>query len=54
MRIIDSHIHLWKKQNGLHNGKPVYSVGNGKSMFGGEVRQMMPRICLTAKTTLKC
>lgn len=49
MRIIDSHIHLWKKQNGLHNGKPVYSVGNGKSMFGGEVRQMMPPYMLNGE-----
>ena len=40
--IIDAHAHLWKKQNGIVNGKPVYDVGGGKSNFGGEVRQMMP------------
>ena len=40
--IIDAHAHLWKKQNGLVNGKPVYDVGGGKSDFGGEIRQMMP------------
>ncbi len=40
--IIDAHVHLWDRQNGLVNGKPVYSVGNGKSRFGDEVRQMMP------------
>ena len=40
--IIDSHVHLWKKQNGVHNSKSVYSLDNGKSMFDGEVRQMMP------------
>lgn len=40
--IIDCHAHLWKTQNGMVNGLPVYSVGNGKSNFGGEVRQMMP------------
>lgn len=40
--IIDAHAHLWKKQNGMVDGKAVYPVGNGKSNFGGEIRQMMP------------
>ena len=40
--IIDAHAHLWKKQNGIINGNPVYDVGGGKSDFGGEIRQMMP------------
>ncbi len=40
--IIDAHAHLWKKQQGLVNGKPVYDIGGGKSNFGGEIRQMVP------------
>lgn len=40
--IIDAHAHLWKKQNGIVNGKSVFDVGGGKSNFGGEIRQMMP------------
>lgn len=40
--IIDAHAHLWKKQSGKVNGKDVFPVGNGKSNFGGEIRQMMP------------
>lgn len=40
--IIDAHLHLWEKQNGMINGLPVEHVGNGKSSFMGEVRQMMP------------
>ncbi len=40
--IIDAHLHLWKKQQGMVNGKPVVGVGDGKSDFGGEIRQMMP------------
>ncbi len=40
--IIDAHAHLWKKQNGVVGGKPVYDIGGGKSDFGGETRQMMP------------
>ena len=39
---IDAHVHLWAKQQGRINGKPVVSAGNGKADFGGEIRQMMP------------
>ena len=40
--IIDAHLHLWDKQHGMVNGKPVYDIGGGKSDFGGVVKQMMP------------
>ena len=40
--IIDAHLHLWKKQQGMVNGKPVYDIGGGRSDFGGEIRQMLP------------
>ena len=40
--IIDAHAHLWKKQNGKVSGRDVFPVGNGKSNFGGEIRQMLP------------
>lgn len=40
--MIDAHLHLWQKQDGRVNGLPVYDIGGGKSMFGGEIRQMMP------------
>ena len=40
--IIDAHVHLWEKQHGMVNGKPVFDIGGGKSDFGGVVRQMMP------------
>ena len=49
--IIDAHAHLWKKQNGIVDGRKVYSVGNGKSNFGGEVRQMMPPFMLSGENT---
>ncbi len=29
--IIDAHAHLWKKQKGIVNGKPVFDVGRGRS-----------------------
>ena len=40
--IIDAHLHLWDRQHGMVNGKPVYDIGGGKSDFGGVVKQMMP------------
>ena len=40
--VIDAHLHLWDKQHGMVNGKPVYDIGGGKSDFGGVVNQMMP------------
>ncbi|MBR2407977.1 MAG: amidohydrolase, partial [Lachnospiraceae bacterium] len=45
--------HLWEKQNGRVNGKPVLGVGNGKSDFGGEVRQMMPPYMEDNKNTVE-
>lgn len=49
--VIDAHLHLWEKQNGRVNGRPVVGVGNGKSDFGGEIRQMMPPFMVDDKNT---
>lgn len=40
--MIDVHLHLWLKQQGMVNGLPVYSLGGGLSQFGDVVRQMTP------------
>ena len=40
--IIDAHAHLWKKQQGIVNGKTVFDIGGGRSNFGGEIKQMIP------------
>lgn len=42
MLIIDAHTHLWERQDGVVDNRPVFPIGGGKSNFGGEVRQMMP------------
>lgn len=39
---VDAHVHLWEKQEGCIGGLPVYGLGNGRAMFLGGVRQMMP------------
>ena len=51
--IIDAHSHLWKKQNGIVNGKPVFDIGGGKSDFGGVVRQMMPPYMTDGENTVE-
>lgn len=50
---IDAHTHLWAKQAGTVNGKPVFPVGNGKSNFGGEIRQMMPPYMEDGRNTVE-
>jgi predicted TIM-barrel fold metal-dependent hydrolase len=34
--IIDAHAHLWKKQMGMVNGKPVYHIGGGNKMTSAD------------------
>ena len=51
--IIDAHAHLWKKQNGIVNGNPVFDVGGGKSNFGGEIKQMMPPYMTDGENTVE-
>ena len=40
--IIDAHAHLWLKQDTLVEGKQIKTIENGKSLFMGDVRQMLP------------
>lgn len=40
--IIDAHAHLWLRQDTVVEGLPIYTQQNGRSMFMGEVRQMLP------------
>lgn len=40
--MIDAHAHLWLKQDGKVEGKPVYDLGGGRSLFGDETVQMLP------------
>ena len=40
--IIDAHSHLWLKQDTVVDGLPIRTLKNGRSLFMGEVRQMVP------------
>ncbi|MCD7935934.1 MAG: amidohydrolase [Tannerellaceae bacterium] len=41
-KIIDAHTHLWLKQDTHVNGLPIRTLEGGRSLFMGEVRQMLP------------
>lgn len=49
--IIDAHLHLWDRQCGRVDEKPVFALCEGKSNFGGEIRQMMPPYMLDGRNT---
>lgn len=51
--IIDAHAHLWKKQKGIVNGKPVFDIGGGRSNFGGEIKQMMPPYIIDGENNIE-
>lgn len=40
--IIDAHAHLWLRQDTEVDGMPIRTLTNGRSLFMGEVRQMIP------------
>lgn len=51
--IIDAHAHLWERQDGCVNKRPVRALQGGRSDFGGELRQMMPPYMLDGKNTVE-
>lgn len=40
--IIDAHAHLWLRQDTVVDGLPIRTLEQGRSLFMGEVRQMLP------------
>lgn len=40
--IIDAHAHLWLHQDTTVDGLPIKTLENGRSLFMGEIRQMLP------------
>lgn len=49
--IIDSHAHLWLNQDTEVEGKKIKTLDNGKSLFMGEVRQMIPPFIIDGQNT---
>ncbi len=51
IHIIDAHAHLWLKQEATVEGKRIEGKGNGRAMFMGEERQMMPPFIIDGRNT---
>lgn len=53
MLIIDAHMHLWNKIDGVVNGRPVTALEGGRVDFGGEIRQMTPPFMCANENTVE-
>jgi predicted TIM-barrel fold metal-dependent hydrolase len=49
--IIDAHAHLWLRQDTAVEGEAIQTLDNGKSLFMGEVRQMLPPFMIDGRNT---
>ena len=49
--IIDSHSHLWLKQDTTWNGMPIRTLDNGRSLFLGEEVQMLPPFMIDGRNS---
>ncbi len=49
--IIDAHSHLWLEQDTVVNGLPIKTLKNGRSMFMGEERQMVPPFMIDGRNS---
>ncbi|MDR3219317.1 MAG: amidohydrolase [Dysgonamonadaceae bacterium] len=50
-KIIDAHAHLWLQQDTEVEGKTIRSLRNGRSLFMGEIRQMLPPFIIDGRNT---
>lgn len=50
-KIIDAHSHLWLQQDTLVNGLPIRTLGNGRTDFMGEERQMLPPFMIDGRNS---
>lgn len=50
-RIIDAHAHLWLRQDTEVEGQKIQSLSGGRSLFMGEIRQMLPPFMIDGKNT---
>lgn len=51
IKIIDAHAHLWLHQEAVVNGKEIYTMHDGRSMFMGEEVQMIPPFIIDGRNT---
>ncbi len=53
MKIIDTHAHLWLRQDTEVNGMKIQTLDGGKSLFMGEIRQMIPPFIIDGRNTVE-
>ena len=51
MKIIDAHAHLWLRQDTEVNGMKIQTLEGGRSLFMGEIRQMLPPFIIDGRNT---
>lgn len=50
-KIIDAHSHLWLQQDTEVEGLPIRTLSNGRSLFMGEERQMIPPFMIDGRNS---
>jgi predicted TIM-barrel fold metal-dependent hydrolase len=50
-KLIDAHAHLWLRQDTEVNGMRIQTLEGGRSLFMGEVRQMLPPFMTDGRNT---
>ncbi|NDV56525.1 amidohydrolase [Bacteroides sp. 519] len=50
-KIVDAHAHLWLHQDTEVNGLKIETMEDGKSLFMGEIRQMLPPFMIDGRNT---
>ena len=51
MKLIDTHAHLWLRQDTEVNGMKIQTLDGGRSLFMGEIRQMIPPFMIDGRNT---
>lgn len=51
IKIVDAHAHLWLHQDTIVDGMPVKGMANGRALFMGEERQMLPPFIIDGRNS---
>ena len=51
MTIIDAHSHLWLHQDTVVDGQPIRALPDGRALFFGEERQMLPPFLIDGRNS---
>ena len=51
MTIIDAHSHLWLHQDAVVDGQPIRTLPDGRALFFGEERQMLPPFMIDGRNS---